>query len=216
MNTEYARRQMVEQQIRTFEVFDAHVLGVMAELPREEFVPPAFRHMAFADVKIPLPHGEFMMTPTVEGRLLQMLSVQPDDEVLEIGTGSGFLCACLARLGRTVVSVDIFPDFTETAAQKLKSAGIDNVTLATTDATRELPPGQFDAIAVTASCPIFDNRFFEALKPNGHLFVIVGSSPVMDAQLVVRGAAGQPQVTSVFETHVLPLINAAAPPAFRF
>lgn len=216
MNTEFARQQMLGQQIRTFDVSDANVLQVLAEVPREDFVPPAFRAMAFADMSIPLRHGQFMMTPTVEGRLLQMLAIQPDDEVLEIGTGSGFLTACLARLGRSVVSVDIFPDFTETAAAKLRSAGLDNVTLATMDATRELPPGNFDAIAVTASCPLFDNRFFEALKPNGRLFVIVGSPPAMEAQLVVRDASGKPEISSGFDTCVLPLINAARPPAFRF
>lgn len=216
MNTEFARQQMLGQQIRTFEVFDPRVLDVLAELPREEFVPPAFRHMAFADMPIPLPHGRYMMTPTVEGRLLQMLAIKPVDEVLEIGTGSGFLTACLARLGRTVTSVDIFPDFPEAAALKLKRAGIDNVTLATMDASRELPTGQFDAIAVTASCPVFDDRFFQALKPNGRLFIIVGSPPVMEAQLVVRDEQGKPDITSGFDTCVPPLINALAPPAFRF
>jgi protein-L-isoaspartate(D-aspartate) O-methyltransferase len=216
MNTEFARQQMLGQQIRTFEVSDPKVLDVLAEVPREEFVPPAFRHMAFADMQIPLPHGRFMMTPTVEGRLLQMLAIQPDDEVLEIGTGSGFLTACLARLGRTVASVDIFPEFPQTAALKLKRAGIGNVTLATMDATRELPSGQFDAIAVTASCPIFDDRFFEALKPQGRLFVIVGSPPVMEAQLVVRDESGRPEIASGFDTCVPPLINALAQPAFRF
>lgn len=207
---------MVEQQIRTFEVSNANVLEVLSELPREEFVPAAFRELAFADTKIPLKHGQFMMTPTVEGRLLQMLALRPDDEALEIGTGSGFLCACLARLCRSVVSVDIFSDFTAEAGKILKNVGIDNVTLETMDAARELPDKQFDAIAVTASCPIFDRRFFDALKPNGRLFVIVGSAPVMDAQLVVRDVSGEPQVTSEFETSVLPLIHAAAPPAFRF
>lgn len=216
MNTEFARRQMLGQQIRTFEVSDSRVLDVLAELPREEFVPPEFRHMAFADMPIPLPHGQFMMTPTVEGRLLQMLAIRPNDEILEVGTGSGFLAACLARLGRTVASIDIFPDFTEAAAAKLRSTGIDNVKLATMDATRDLPAGQFDAIAVTASCPLFDNRFFEALKPEGRLFVIVGNPPVMEAQLVVRDADGKPRISSGFETCVQPLINAAAPPAFRF
>jgi protein-L-isoaspartate(D-aspartate) O-methyltransferase len=215
MNTEFARRQMVGQQIRTFEVFDANVLEVLAELPREDFVPPAFRHLAFADMPVPLEHGQFMMTPTIEGRLLQMLATRPDDDVLEIGTGSGYLCACLARLGRTVTSVDLFADFTASAAGKLKNAGVDNVALATMDATRELPPGLFDVIAVTASCPVLDSRFFDALKPNGRLFVIVGSSPVMDAQLVVRNSFGQPQVRSEFETDVLPLIDAVARPAFR-
>jgi protein-L-isoaspartate(D-aspartate) O-methyltransferase len=216
MNTEFARRQMVGQQIRTFDVFDSRVLDVLGELPREEFVPAAYRELAFAEMKIPLKHGQFMMTPTIEGRLLQLLAAGKEDDVLEIGTGSGFLCACLARLARTVVSVDIFPDFTIDAAATLKNVGIENATLATMDATREHPPGKFDAIAVTASCPIFDARFFDALKPGGRLFVIVGSPPVMDARLVVRESDGSPKVTSVFETNVLPLINAAAPPAFRF
>lgn len=216
MNTEFARRQMVEQQIRTFEVFDARVLDVLRELPREEFVPSVFRDLAFADTKIPLGHGQFMMTPTLEGRLLQTLALKPEDEVLEIGTGSGFLCACLARLSRKVVSVDLFPDFTAAAGRVLKSTGIDNVTLATMDATRELPEGAFDAIAVTASCPTFDTRFLDALRPNGRLFIIVGRSPVMDAQLVIREPGGKARVTSVLETDVLPLLNAATPPAFRF
>jgi protein-L-isoaspartate(D-aspartate) O-methyltransferase len=216
MNTEFARRQMVEQQIRTFEVFDATVLDVLGELPREEFVPANFEELAFADTAIPLMHGQFMMTPTVEGRLLQMLKLRPDDDVLEIGTGSGFLCACLARLARSVVSVDIFPDFIETAGKTLKNVGIENATLATMDATRQLPEGPFDAIAITGSCPVFDTRFFDALRPNGRLFVIVGASPAMDAELVVRGPAGKAQFTSVFETDVLPLIDAAAAPAFRF
>jgi protein-L-isoaspartate(D-aspartate) O-methyltransferase len=216
MNTEFARRQMVGQQIRTFDVSDARVLEVLGELPREEFVPAGFRDLAFADMKVPLKHGQFMMTPTVEGRLLQMLAPGKDDDVLEIGTGSGFLCACLARLARTVVSVDIFPDFTVDATLVLKNVGIENATLSTMDATRALPPGKFDAIAVTASCPIFDARFFDALKPDGRLFVIVGSPPVMDARLIVRESDGGQKVTSVFETNVLPLINAARPPAFRF
>jgi protein-L-isoaspartate(D-aspartate) O-methyltransferase len=167
-------------------------------------------------MKIPLKHGQFMMTPTVEGRLLQMLTPGKDDDVLEMGTGSGFLCACLARLARTVVSVDIFPDFTADATAVLKSVGIENATLSTMDATRALPAGKFDTIAVTASCPIFDARFFDALKPGGRLFVIVGSPPVMDARLVVRESDGSQKVTSVFETNVLPLINAARPPAFHF
>ena len=219
MNTEFARRQMVGQQVRTFEVSDAAVLEILSELPREEFVPRGFEALAFADTRIPLAHGQFMMTPTVEGRLLQMLAVKADDEVLEIGTGSGFLCACLARLARSVVSVDIFPDFIQAAGKTLKNVGIENATLAAMDATRQLPQvpqGQFDAIAVTGSCPVFDARFFDALKPDGRLFVIVGTPPVMDAQLVVRDAGGKPQVTSVFDTNVLPLIDTAAAPAFRF
>lgn len=216
MNTELARRQMVEQQVRTFDVFDANVLEVLGELPREDFVPPGFRDLAFADTSIPLKHGQFMMTPIVEGRLLQLLALRPGDHVLEIGTGSGFLCACLARLAQSVVSVDIFPDFTEGAGAILRNLGMENVTLETMDATERLPDGKFDAIAVTASSPLFDNRFFEALKPGGRLFVITGGAPVMEAQLVVRGPSGERQVTRAFETRVKPLINAKTPPAFRF
>jgi protein-L-isoaspartate(D-aspartate) O-methyltransferase len=216
MNAEFARRQMVEQQIRTFEVSDANVLEVLGELPREDFVPPGFRDLAFADTPIPLKHGQSMMTPTVEGRLLQMLTLKPDDHVLEIGTGSGFLCACLARLSRSVISVDIFPDFTEGAGVILRNLGIENVILKTMDATRELPDGKFDAIAITGSCPIFDDRFFDALNPAGRLFIITGSAPVMEAQLVVRGSSGEQVATSVFDTNVKPLVNAKAPPAFRF
>jgi protein-L-isoaspartate(D-aspartate) O-methyltransferase len=145
-----------------------------------------------------------------------MLTLKPDDHVLEIGTGSGFLCACLARLSRSVISVDIFPDFTEGAGVILRNLGIENVILKTMDATRELPDGKFDAIAITGSCPIFDDRFFDALNPAGRLFIITGSAPVMDAQLVVRGSSGEQGATSVFDTNVKPLVNAKAPPAFRF
>lgn len=216
MNPEYARRQMVEQQIRTYEVFDPRVLAVFDEVPREEFVPEAYRDLAFSDTQLPIGHGQFMMTPTVEGRMLQALGLSSDDEVLEIGTGTGFTCACLAHLAHSVVSVDIFAEFAEAAATKLKSAGIGNATLQVMDATKTLPEGRFDAIAVTASCPLFDTRFFDALAPGGQLFIIVGNSPVMDAELIVRGADDRPQVTRLFETDVKPLINAPAPPAFRF
>jgi protein-L-isoaspartate(D-aspartate) O-methyltransferase len=216
MNREFARQQMVAQQVRAWEVFDGEVLNVLAEVPRESFVPPGFSHLAFADTEIPIGHGQYMMTPTLEGRLLQALGLTPGDEVLEIGTGSGFLAACLARLCRSVVSVDLFSDLTENAAAKLADAGIGNVSLATMDAARELPPGTFDAIAVTGSLPLFDTRFYEALKPGGRLFVIVGNAPVMEAQVLVRGADDMPRATSLFETSVLPLVNAAAPGAFRF
>ena len=216
MNVEFARQQMVAQQVRAWEVFDSRVLEVLTRTPRERFVPAAFEELAFADTEIPLPHGQYMMTPTIEGRLLQALKLLPQDRVLEIGTGSGFLSACIARLAGTVVSIDIFPDLTESASRKLADAAIDNVTCMTMDASRELPEGTFDAIAVTASLPLFDTRFVGPLKPGGRLFVIVGNAPVMDAQIVVRGADDMPEVTTLFETNVLPLVNALAPSAFQF
>lgn len=216
MNAEYARRQMVEQQIRTYEVSDPRVLAVFDEVPREDFVPAGYRDLAFSDTQLPIGHGQFMMTPTVEGRMLQSLALSADDRVLEIGTGTGFTCACLANLAHSVVSVDIFPDLVEAAAARLKNAGIANATLQAMDATSTLPAGEFDAIAVTASCPLFDTRFYDALAPGGRLFIIVGHSPVMDAEVIVRGADDKPQVTRLFETDVKPMINAPAPPAFRF
>jgi protein-L-isoaspartate(D-aspartate) O-methyltransferase len=216
MDTEFARSQMVAQQIRAWEVFDGRVLEVLARVPRERFVPAKYAALAFAETQIPLGHGQFMMPPTLEGRLLQALKLLPQDHVLEIGTGSGFLSACLSQLARSVVSVDIFPDFSRAAAGKLADAGIENVTLMTMDATRELPEGKFDAIAVTGSLPLFDTRYFDALQPGGRLFVIVGNAPVMEAQLIERGGDGMPRITAPFETCVLPLVNAASPPAFRF
>lgn len=216
MNTDFARRQMVEQQVRAWEVSDPRVLEVLSELPREEFVPAGFESLAFAETSIPLPHGQRMLTPTVEGRLLQALRLSGNEEVFEIGTGSGFLTACLARLAAKVTSVDIFGDLVEAADARLKGLDIGNVRLQQMDAMQALPDGRFDAIAVGGSMPIFDNRLFDILKPGGRLFVVVGTGPVMDARLVTRAQDGQPQVASLFETRVPPLINAPAPPAFTF
>lgn len=216
MNTDFARRQMVQQQVRAWDVLDHRILDVMSELPREEFVPRDYKALAFADVEIPLGHGEHMMTPTVEGRVLQGLGVGEEDDVLEIGTGSGFLCACLARLGGSVTSVDIHEDFLERAGTSLREAGIVNAELLRMDATRELPDRQFDAIAVTGSLPCFDPRFVMALKPGGRLFVIIGESPVMDARVVERTGENDWRSSSLFETDVAPLVNAVLPPQFRF
>jgi protein-L-isoaspartate(D-aspartate) O-methyltransferase len=216
MNIDFARRQMVEQQIRAWEVYDERVLDVFAELPREDFVPPGYRDLAFADTSVPLPHGQCMLTPTVEGKLLQALRLTGTDDVLEIGTGSGFLTACIARLAGAVFSVDIFEDFIEDARARIASLDIANVQFGVMDAMRELPVQSFDAIALGGSLPIFDNRFFEWLKPGGRLFVIVGTGPVMDAQLVSRGAGDSPEVTSLFETCVPALCNSPTPLAFRF
>ena len=213
---EFARSQMVMQQVRGWDVFDADVLKVLGDIPRERFVPAAFTSLAFAETQIPLGHGQFMMAPTVEGRLLQALKLLPMEDVLEIGTGSGFLAACLGRLAGSVTTIDIVPEFTSTAAEKLAREGIRNVTAETMDAAKVLPEGPFDAIAMTASLPMVDPRFLEPLKPGGRLFVVVGDPPAMEARLVVRGTDGQSEVTSLFETSLRPLLHAARPPAFRF
>lgn len=216
MNTEYARLQMVNQQVRGWNVYSEDVLAVLKELPREQFVPQGFESLAFAELEIPLGHGEYMMTPTIEGRLLQALNLEGDENVLEIGTGSGFMTACLARLGAQVTSVDIHEDFITDAASKLEQQGIDNVTLLQMDATDQLPDGPFDAIAVTGSVQTFDPRFVAALSERGRLFIVVGDAPAMEAKLVERTDAHDWQTVSLFETNLRPLVHGALPPQFVF
>lgn len=216
MNIDFARQQMIDQQVRAWTVLDPAVLGVLSTVPREEFVPRPYESMAFADTEIPLGHGEFMMTPTVEGRVLQALELDTNDDVLEIGTGSGFLTACLATLSGTVTSIDIHEDFVRSAARKLADAGLDNVETRTMDATRELPGERYDAIAVTGSIETFDPRLANALRPGGRLFVVVGSPPVMEARLVRRVGESDWSTEDLFETTLGPLVHGTLPPQFVF
>jgi len=213
---ESARRQMIDQQVRAWEVLDDRVLGVLAAVPREQFVPPAYRAVAFADTAIPLDHGQCMLAPKVEGRILQALALGREDEVLEVGTGSGFFAACLARLAGHVRTLEIFPDLSQGAARALASLAVGNVTVETADATRLDESGLYDAIALTASLPVYDARFERALRRGGRLFVVVGTAPVMEARLVTRVAADQWASEALFETVVPPMINAARPDAFTF
>ena len=207
---------MIDQQVRAWTVLDPAVLDVLSAVPREEFVPRAYESMAFADTEIPLGHGEFMMTPTVEGRVLQALELRGADHVLEIGTGSGFLTACLAKLSGDVTSIDIHEDFVRSAARKLAVAGIDNVDLRTMDATHELPGDRYDAIAITGSIETFDPRFVDALRPGGRLFLVVGSPPVMEARLVRRTGDTDWRSETLFETSLAPLVHGSLPPQFVF
>ncbi len=216
MNTDYARLQMVNQQVRGWNVYDEDVLAMLGQLPREHFVPEEFISLAFADIALPIGHGEFMMTPTIEGRLLQALSLDGDENVLEIGTGSGFMTACLAQLASHVTSIDIYDDFIESAAEKLADEEIGNVELLQMDATQALPEGRFDAIAVTGSIQSFDPRFVEALSPHGRLFVVVGDGPAMQARLIERTEEHDWQTVSLFETELAPLVHGALPPQFSF
>lgn len=181
---------MLGQQLRAWEVLDPRVLEAIRRVRRERFVPDAYRDMAFADTEIPLSHGQRMMTPSVEGRMLQSLELEPADTVLEVGTGSGFVTACLAGLARRVVSVDIFPEFTASAADKLRRANVRNVELRTADALDLDWRERFDAIAVTGSTPELDDTFGRLLRPGGRLFAIVGRAPVMDAVRVRAGRDG--------------------------
>jgi protein-L-isoaspartate(D-aspartate) O-methyltransferase len=216
MNTDYARMQMVYQQIRGWNVYDEDVLDMLRTLPREDFVPAEYASLAFADIAVPLSHGEFMMTPMLEGRLLQALGLRGAETVLEIGTGSGFMTACLAKLGAHVTSIDIHADFIDAAGRKLDDAGIDNVELLKMDATQELPDGKFDAIAVTGSIQTFDPRYVEALNAHGRLFVVVGDAPSMEAKLIERTDTNDWQTISLFETDLKPLVHGALPPQFSF
>lgn len=214
MNFEMARTQMLGQQVRAWDVLDDRVLNVLRETPREVFVPEADRDLAFADTEIPLGHGQLMLSPKIEGRLLQSLKVEPVDDVLEIGTGSGYTTACLARLGHHVTSVDIFPDFVAGARSKLSGLDIRNVELVTADAFTLSYPGRFDVIAVTGSVPVLDRHFIDMLKPHGRLFIVVGRAPVMEACLVTLQPGGNTVRRDLFETFLTPLVNAEQPEPF--
>lgn len=216
MNTDFARQQMVEQQVRAWDVLDFDILDALKKVPREQFVPVEFETLAFADTEIPIGHGQTMMTPTLEGRVLQALQLGSSDSVLEIGTGSGFLAACLARLASTVTSIDIHEDFLKSANVNLEDSGFSNVELLAMDATQRLPDKQFDAIAVTGSIQNFDPRFVMALKPGGRLFVVVGDAPAMDGRLITRTGDNDWRTTSLFETELTPLVNGSMPPQFLF
>lgn len=216
MNIDYARRQMVHQQVRGWNVYDEDVLSVLQEVPRERFVPADYAMMAFADMEIPIGHGEHMMTPTIEGRVLQALGLQGSESVLEIGTGSGFLTACMARLASHVTSVDIYEDFLHSAEARLAENRISNVELLQMNAMQSLPESTFDAIAVTGSLQFFEPRFVDALSPNGKLFVVVGKAPAMEAKLIQRTEQNDWQSISLFETDLAPLLNGTLPPQFSF
>lgn len=214
MNLEEARSQMLRQQIRAWEVLDDRVLEALGTTPRERFVPAEYADVAFADLEIPLAHGQRMMSPSVEGRLLQALQIEPMERVLEIGTGSGFMTACLAHLGDTVVSVDVFEDFVEAAGAKLEQAGLSNFELQAADGLSLDYEGEFDAIAVTGSIPELDDRFIRMLRPGGRLFLVTGREPIMEAQLITLHAYGNWTRQSLFETLLTPLVNADTPPPF--
>lgn len=210
-----ARRNMVENQVRPWEVLGARVLETLNELPREAFVPPAHRALAYADLPLPLPHGESMMKPVVEGRALQALDLKPHEDVLEIGTGSGYFTACLAKLAGRVVSVERHADFTELARTRLKTLGIDHAELVHADALRDFrPSGAFDAIAVTGAVASVPAMFRDWLKPGGRMFVVAGAEPAMRALLLRRDGDGHFSEERLFETD-LPYLSGAEP-AQRF
>lgn len=213
---ESAREQMVQQQVRAWDVLDERVLDTFRNVPRERFVPAEHRFLAFADTAVPLPHGQHMLRPNVVGRLLQSLELRGCERVLEIGTGTGFVTACLAARSAHVRSVEIFPDLAETARTNLADLRVGNVEIVAADATRLEVRERYDAIALTASLPIRDESLERRLAVGGRLFAIIGNPPVMEAWLVRCVAENTYARESLFETVVDPLINAKRPRAFTF
>jgi len=211
-----ARHQMIEQQVRAWEVLDLKVLEAMERVPREEFTPPAYRDLAFADMNVPLGHGQHMLAPKLEGRILQALELGPDDAVLEIGTGNGYLAACLGALARSVKSIEIHPDLAATARANLDRNNVHNVTVEVADAYAYADPGRYDAIVLTGSLPVYDARFEQWLAVGGRLVVVVGQAPVMEARRITLSGPGEWLQESLFETVMAPLLHAAEPPKFVF
>lgn len=217
MNTKQARFNMIEQQIRPWEVLDPRVLELLPTVPREDFVPAEQIALAFIDTHISLGHGQVMMQPKQEARLLQELAVTREDRVLEIGTGSGYMTALLASLAQEVDTVDIFPDFLASAQKKLADHGLNNVNFFEGDAASGWEGnGPYDAIMLTGSVPILSEQFIQNLNPRGRLVAIVGQDPIMEAILIEKMDDGSTQRTSLFDTSLPPLINAQKPPEFVF
>lgn len=212
-----ARALMVEQQVRPWDVLDPRVLDVLATLPREAFVPAAYRALAYTDTPLPLPHGEAMMKPVVEGRTLQALDLHPGDDVLEIGTGSGFLTACLARMARDVVSLERHADLADTARANLAAQSIGNAAVITVDALGYHTQRRFSAVCVTGAVTDIPAHFLQWLQPGGRMFIVRGRSPAMEAVLVhADDAVNAPRIESLFETDLPYLAGAAPVPAFEF
>jgi protein-L-isoaspartate(D-aspartate) O-methyltransferase len=217
MNFDQARLNMVENQVRPWEVLDGRVLEIISRVHREDFVASAHRQLAFADLCLPLGHGEVMMKPVVEGRVLQALELLPTDQVLEIGTGSGFLTACLAGLSAHVTSVDIHADFTAAAAQRLRAAAVANVDLITGEAVQAWQPsGLFDALVVTGAVSAIPPRWLTWLKPGARALIVCGQSPAQQATLLTHEGDGRYREEILFETDLPYLTHAEPPQRFVF
>ncbi len=217
-----AREQMIEHQVRAWEVLDARVLSILRAVPREKFVPASQSYLAFADTLVPLPCGQHMLRPNVVGRLLQALELTATDRVLEIGAGSGFVTACLAAAASAVKSLELFAELADLARSNLAATGVRNAEVITADALQDGSQAgiganaRFHAIAVTGSLPVYDDRFQRQLEIGGRLFVVVGDAPVMEARLIRRVSEDGWVTESLFETVVAPLQNARRTPGFAF
>jgi protein-L-isoaspartate(D-aspartate) O-methyltransferase len=221
MNIEKARFLMIEQQIRPWDVLDTDVLELLVVVKREAFVPLAYRALAFADAEIPLPHGENMLTPKLEARILQELAIKKHENVLEIGAGSGYMAALLAYKARHVTTVEIEPELKALAEKNLADYGVTNVDVVLGDAAQGLsdanqPNAPYDVIVVSGSLPIIPEKLLAQIKIGGRMFVITGSAPAMTAQIITRISDVSYNTVNLFETIVKPLRNAVEPSHFKF
>lgn len=216
-NLDQARFNMVYQQIRTWDVVDQRVIDLLETLPRDHFAPDEYANLAYTDTEIPLGNGQRMMAPKIEAKLLQALDVQPSHRILEIGTGSGFLAACLAKLGNRVVSVEIDESFIPAAKDKLMGLGINNVDIRHLDGlAAPIDGGPYDIIVVTGSLPVMGDQLKQQLKVGGRLFAVLGEGAMMVANLITRPGESDWRTTELFETELTPLINAPRPSRFSF
>lgn len=221
MNLEQARFNMIEQQIRTWEVLDQNVLNLLTVVKRENFVPAAYRNLAFVDMEIPLKSGGkatggHMMAPKFEARILQELAVRPSEKVLEIGAGSGYMAALLAYRARHVVTVEIDAELAALAKQNLQANGVTNVDVVTGDGSAGWPAGApYDVIVISGSLPVLPQAFLQQIKVGGRIAAVIGQPPVMEAQLITRVSETEYSTVNLFETNVAPLI-APQPPQFKF
>ena len=217
VNLEQARFNMIQQQVRTWEVLDARVLEVLQSIPREEFVPARHRKLAFSDLRIPLGHDQVMMRPVEQGRLLQALALKETDRVLEVGTGSGFLTACLAALSAQVTSIELYEDLAQLARSNIEGHAEDRIELRTGDfLAGNFDAGAFDAVVVTSSVASVPRAWTELLAPGGRMFVVRGNSPAMEAAVLTHDVAGGFTEEGLYETDLPRLVGAEDVPEFKF
>ena len=217
MDIEQARSNMIEQQIRTWDVLDMGILGLLNEIHREDFIPDEYRELAFVDMRIPIGHEQITMTPKVEARRLQSLKLTSSDTVLEVGTGCGYLTALMAKTAKHVKSIDIYPDFITSATDKLEKTGLSNIELESADVYDLLDKAdKYDVLVLTASLPEFDERFLNLLNDKGKVFAIIGESPAMEACILTKQGDACSKQESIFETDLPALIGTPQKEGFEF
>ncbi|MGC3981619.1 MAG: protein-L-isoaspartate O-methyltransferase [Steroidobacteraceae bacterium] len=216
LNLPAARDQMISQQLRTWNVLDERVLQALRDVPREQFVPQGYGDLAFADTNLPLPHGQVMLAPKLEGRIMQVLNIQEHEQVLLIGAGSGYLAACLGQLAGKVRVIEYHAELVAQVQRKLQQCVSNNVSVEAGDATQLELDQAYDVVIVTGSLPIYDERFQRALKVGGRLFVVIGATAPMEAVKITRTGANIWKRDSLFETDLPSLPHAARPSPFAF